>query len=184
MRTQMYLWVDKKIRQICLSNWNGLLSTKTQWKTYGNFTPTDSTTMLSLLWPYLPITIEKRACERDQLIQWFLGRDLLDRVSISLTKLFFSEPNSVCLLSKIVLERSRWIITWPHMSRTQRSLRRILVAKGFKDEKIISSRSLWWNCGSTITTGGARKASMQRVTTRLLNRNVWSAITKATWIRR
>lgn len=101
----------KKIRQICLSNWNGLLSTKTEWKTYGDFTPTDSTTMLSLLWPYLPITIEKRACERDQPIQWFLGRDLLDRVSISLTKLFFSEPNSVCLLSKIVLERSRWIIT-------------------------------------------------------------------------
>lgn len=69
----------------------------TEWKTYGDFTPTDSTTMLSLLWPYLPITIEKRACERDQLIQWFLGRDLLDRVSISLTKLFFlSQTPSAC----------------------------------------------------------------------------------------
>lgn len=43
-----------------------------------------------------------------------------------------SEPNSGCLLTKIVLKCLRWIITWPHLNYTQRSLHPIVVTKGFR----------------------------------------------------
>ncbi len=61
------------------------------------------------------------------------------------------EPNSGCLLSKIVLKCLKWIKTWPHLNCIQRSRHTIVVTKGFRREWVSSrwagDKHLkdWWN---------------------------------------
>lgn len=56
-----------------------------------------------------------------------------------------SEPNLGCLLTNIVLKCLRWIITWPHLNCTQRSLHPVVVTKGFrvKWENNFNSTAQW-----------------------------------------